>query len=107
MHRGSGRSTPFASAQIRELQQLLAKRGHDVGKIDGFLGQKSRTAVKAEQVKLGLPADSYPTPELVAEAAGEVSQSPLIPAKAGHPVLGRALGPRFRGDERQFSQTPP
>jgi lytic murein transglycosylase len=70
MHRGSGKVTPFASAQIRELQQLLAKRGHDVGKIDGFLGQKSRTAVKAEQIKLGLPADSYPTPELVARLQG-------------------------------------
>jgi len=70
MRRGSGKVAPFASAQIRELQQLLAKRGHDVGKIDGFLGQKSRTAVKAEQMKLGLPADSYPTPELVAKLQG-------------------------------------
>ena len=70
MHRGSKQIVPFASAQIRELQALLAKRGHDVGKIDGFLGQKSRTAVKAEQVKLGLPADSYPTPELVAKLQG-------------------------------------
>jgi len=70
MRRGSGKVAPFASAQIRELQQLLAKRGHDVGKIDGFLGQKSRTAVKAEQIKLGLPADSYPTPELVAKLQG-------------------------------------
>jgi lytic murein transglycosylase len=70
MHRGNGKVAPFASAQIRELQQLLAKRGHDVGKIDGFLGQKSRTAVKAEQIKLGLPADSYPTPELVAKLQG-------------------------------------
>ena len=70
MRRGSGKVAPFASAQIRELQQLLAKRGHDVGKIDGFLGQKSRTAVKAEQIKLGLPADSYPTLELVAKLQG-------------------------------------
>jgi hypothetical protein len=70
MHRGSKQIVPFASAQIRELQTLLARRGHDVGKIDGFLGLKSRAAVKAEQVKLGLPADSYPTPELVARLQG-------------------------------------
>ena len=38
MHRGSKQIVPFASAQIRELQTLLARRGHDVGKIDGFLG---------------------------------------------------------------------
>jgi len=69
MRRGSG-VVPFASAQIRELQQLLARRGHDVGKIDGFLGAKSRAAVKAEQIKLGLPADSYPTPELVQRLQG-------------------------------------
>ena len=70
MKRGSAQIAPFASAQIRELQQLLARRGHDVGKIDGFLGAKSRAAVKAEQVKLGLPADSYPTPELVQRLQG-------------------------------------
>ena len=70
MKRGTGQIVPFASAQIRELQQLLARRGHDVGKIDGFLGAKSRAAVKAEQIKLGLPADSYPTPELVARLQG-------------------------------------
>jgi lytic murein transglycosylase len=70
MHRGSKQIVPFASAQIRELQTLLARRGHDVGKIDGFLGLKSRAAVKTEQVKLGLPADSYPTPELMAQLRG-------------------------------------
>ena len=31
---------------------------------------QSRAAVKAEQIKLGLPADSYPTPELVARLQG-------------------------------------
>jgi peptidoglycan hydrolase-like protein with peptidoglycan-binding domain len=52
--------------ELRELQQLLAKRGFNVGKIDGILGQQSRTAVKAMQVKFGLPADSWPTAELLA-----------------------------------------
>ena len=70
IHRGSGTVAPFAMAQIRELQGLLARRGHDVGKIDGFLGAKSRAAVKAEQIKLGLPADSYPTPDLVERLRG-------------------------------------
>jgi lytic murein transglycosylase len=70
IHRGNGTVAPFAMAQIRELQGLLARRGHDVGKIDGFLGSKSRAAVKAEQIKLGLPADSYPTPELVERLRG-------------------------------------
>ena len=43
------------------------RAGYDVGKIDGFLGLKSRQAVKAMQKKYGLPADSYPTEELLAQ----------------------------------------
>ncbi len=50
---------------IKKLQRLLAKRGYDVGKIDGIIGLGTRTAVKDMQLKLGLPADSYPTAELI------------------------------------------
>jgi lytic murein transglycosylase len=49
----------------RELQQLLAKRGFDVGRIDGILGVKTRQAVREMQIKLKLPADSWPTTELL------------------------------------------
>ncbi len=56
----------LSHAELRELQQLLVKRGFNVGKVDGILGQLSRTAVKAMQVKFGLPADSWPTAELLA-----------------------------------------
>ena len=52
--------------QVKELQGLLVRAGYDVGKIDGFLGLKSRQAVKAMQMKYGFPADSYPTEELLA-----------------------------------------
>jgi peptidoglycan hydrolase-like protein with peptidoglycan-binding domain len=48
------------------LQGMLVRAGFDVGKIDGFAGLKTRQAVKAMQVKYGLPADSYPTAELLA-----------------------------------------
>jgi peptidoglycan hydrolase-like protein with peptidoglycan-binding domain len=43
----------------------LARQGHDVGNIDGVLGVKTRVAVKETQKKFGLPADSWPTPELM------------------------------------------
>jgi peptidoglycan hydrolase-like protein with peptidoglycan-binding domain len=56
----------LSMGQIRQLQQQLARLGHDVGKIDGIIGEKTRAAVKKMQVKLGLPADSYPSPELLA-----------------------------------------
>ncbi|HZR75417.1 lytic murein transglycosylase [Bradyrhizobium sp.] len=60
--------------QLRELQQLLVRAGYDVGKIDGVMGQQSRTAVKAMQVKFGLPADSWPTAELLARMRGPSAQ---------------------------------
>lgn len=60
------RDIPVLSAQqVFELQRLLAARGFSPGKIDGKLGLESRAAVKQAQLRLGLPADSYPTPELI------------------------------------------
>jgi len=62
-------SAPIAQLpfnELRELQQLLVRAGYNVGKIDGVMGQLSRSAVKAMQVKFGLPADSWPTAELLA-----------------------------------------
>jgi len=50
---------------VKEMQGLLVRAGFDVGKVDGFMGLKTRQAVKAMQIKYGLPADSYPTPELL------------------------------------------
>jgi peptidoglycan hydrolase-like protein with peptidoglycan-binding domain len=44
--------------------------GHDVGRIDGVLGLKSRVAVRAVQIKLGMPADGWPTPELLQRLRG-------------------------------------
>jgi peptidoglycan hydrolase-like protein with peptidoglycan-binding domain len=50
---------------VRELQTLLEKAGYDVGGVDGRLGALSRKAVQQVQIKLKLPADGYPTEELV------------------------------------------
>jgi len=52
--------------QTKQLQQRLAARGYDVGKIDGIIGAGTRAAVKAVQLQLGMPADSWPTPDLLA-----------------------------------------
>jgi lytic murein transglycosylase len=56
--------------ELRELQQLLVRAGFNVGKVDGVMGQQSRSAVKAMQIKFGLPADSWPTAELLAKLRG-------------------------------------
>lgn len=51
--------------QMRRLQQRLSELGYDVGGIDGILGRLTRGAVQAEQERLGLPADAWPTPGLL------------------------------------------
>ena len=56
--------------ELKELQRLLVRAGFDVGKVDGIMGQLSRTAVKTMQIKFGLPADSWPTAELLARMRG-------------------------------------
>ncbi len=62
----TGNPDPALSAsQMKDLQQKLQARGHDVGKVDGILGAKTRPAVQAEQLRLGLPADAWPTLELL------------------------------------------
>jgi lytic murein transglycosylase len=70
--------------ELRELQQLLVRAGFNVGKVDGVMGQQSRTAVKAMQIKYGLPADSWPTAELLARMRG-----PRAPAAAQGPAAER------------------
>jgi hypothetical protein len=67
---GRGEVESLNFNDTRELQQLLTRRGYNVGKIDGILGAQTRTAVKDMQKKFGLPADSYPTTELFERLRG-------------------------------------
>jgi len=55
----------LALEEMTALQEKLAALGHDVGKIDGILGAGTRAAVQKEQVRLGLPADGWPTKALL------------------------------------------
>src|SRR5260370_30428990 len=66
MHRGSPDIPKITFEETRELQQLLEKRGYDVGRVDGVLGLKSRVAIRDSQINFGLPADRWPTAELLA-----------------------------------------
>ncbi|MBT9462930.1 lytic murein transglycosylase [Hydrogenophaga sp.] len=43
----------ISRAERREVQTLLIARGHDIGAVDGMLGDKSRVAIRAEQERLG------------------------------------------------------
>ncbi len=54
----------FSASAMKSLQKKLKARGHDVGKVDGILGAKTRAAVQKEQLRLGFPADAWPTQAL-------------------------------------------
>lgn len=51
---------------MKALQTKLAALGYDVGGIDGILGAMTREAVRAEQKRLGLPVDGWPTRAMLA-----------------------------------------
>jgi lytic murein transglycosylase len=63
---GNADVVPLNYEQVVALQDILSAKGYDVGKADGKIGKGTRAAVKAEQLKAGLPADSYPDTELLA-----------------------------------------
>jgi lytic murein transglycosylase len=54
--------------QMQELQRLLSARGFDTGGTTGILGANTRIAVQDFQAQVGLPADGWPTPELLRRA---------------------------------------
>ncbi|MBO6725977.1 MAG: lytic murein transglycosylase [Rhizobiaceae bacterium] len=55
------------TASMKRLQSTLEARGYDVGGADGILGEKTRAAVRQEQLRLGFPADGWPTPALLSK----------------------------------------
>jgi len=65
-HSGATAVVPLSTEQVINLQKLLIKQGYEgVGEPDGKIGNGTRNAVKQAQLKVGLPADSYPTGELI------------------------------------------
>jgi len=75
--------------EMKQLQQLLVRAGFDVGKVDGVLGQQTRSAVKAMQLKYGLPADSWPTAELLSRMGGSAAPAPSASADPMQPTEPR------------------
>ena len=50
---------------IEEMQALLNAKGFDAGKPDGLVGRQTRAALSAYQRSIGVPADGYPTLDLI------------------------------------------
>ncbi len=65
MRRGPKGLAHYDYKQALVIQRLLVRRGYDVGGVDGKMGVQTRAALKAAQIKYGLPADSYPSAQLI------------------------------------------
>ena len=90
MNKGGPNIPKITFEETRELQELLQKRGYDVGRIDGVLGLKSRVAIEM-QIKLNMPADGWPTAELLGALRGVGSvpppRRPAAPAPTATPLF--------------------
>ncbi len=69
---GPGVQTPWprdlqalSSSQVRALQTALNARGFGTGTPDGTMGPATRRGIRQYQLSQGLPADGYPTLELL------------------------------------------
>jgi lytic murein transglycosylase len=51
--------------RIQRFQEVLEAKGHDVGKVDGLAGFKTRRTIGLEEQKFGLPLTCYPSKALV------------------------------------------
>ncbi|MDT8990385.1 lytic murein transglycosylase [Curvibacter sp. APW13] len=56
---------PLTRSEVLSLQTALNRRGFDSGVPDGTVGPATRKALQAFQRSRGLPADGYPTAELL------------------------------------------
>lgn len=56
---------PLRRSELKEIQQRLTERGFDPGPADGVIGSRTRDALKSYQISKGIPADGYPSFEIL------------------------------------------
>jgi membrane-bound lytic murein transglycosylase B len=64
---------PLTRDERLAFQTYLAKLGYDIGKIDGILGKKARASLRDWQKAHGIPADGFPTEDLLTPIAMEAT----------------------------------
>lgn len=67
----------LTTPERREVQALLAGRGHPVGAVDGKVGPRTRAAIRAYQAATGLPPDGYADAALLEHLRAAPSAAPL------------------------------
>jgi membrane-bound lytic murein transglycosylase B len=96
---------PLTRSQTVALQTALNERGFDSGAADGLFGPATRAALRRWQRSVGLPADGYPTLELLqrlqqapraaaAAAAASASAPASAPASASASAPASAPAPQ-------------
>ena len=55
----------FSRDRILEFQKVLVGQGHDVGKVDGLVGFKTRQSIGKKEKELGRPLTCYPSHALI------------------------------------------
>jgi membrane-bound lytic murein transglycosylase B len=63
---------PLTSDQRTQFQTDLQTLGYDIGTIDGVLGRKTRNVLRQYQKAHGLPADGFPTVEMLGRLNADV-----------------------------------
>lgn len=71
---------------VRDVQDLLTRRGYSPGPVDGIFGQMTKTAVQRFQSDRGFTIDGIVGPMTWAALHGTISQSPT-PAPAPLPTI--------------------
>ncbi|MDM0043944.1 lytic murein transglycosylase [Variovorax dokdonensis] len=61
---------PLSRTDSRALQEALNAKGFDAGTPDGVIGPATRGAIRNYQRSVGIPADAYPTSELLRRLQG-------------------------------------
>jgi len=61
-------------AERREIQQFLLNKGYDIGSVDGLIGDKSRQAIRQEQIRLGLSPTGRAGQQILAAFRNENAQ---------------------------------
>lgn len=62
---------PLSPSEAQLLQEYLAQKGYEIGHIDGKIGPRTRSAVRAYQQQRGLVPDGYPGIKLLEKVASQ------------------------------------
>jgi len=96
--------SPSRSLRVMEVQQGLAGMGYDPGPVDGVIGSRTRTAIRAFQADAGLPVDGQVSDQLIAAlsdlgASGRSAAAHTVPQTLGARAQAQKPGtmPRSAG----------